>query len=80
METIFRQGDQLYKKNQYGETAELAAESAGTFFFPNGSSAPRLTFERDAQGRVTALVLHDDRHEERWERMRSVSRIHTQPE
>ena len=28
----------------------------------------RLTFERDAQGRGTALVLHDDRHEERWEK------------
>jgi hypothetical protein len=25
-----------------------------------------LTFERDAQGRVTAYVLHDSRHEERW--------------
>ena len=25
-----------------------------------------LTFERDAQGHVTAYVLHDNRHEERW--------------
>ena len=25
-----------------------------------------MTFERDAQGRVTAYVLHDNRHEERW--------------
>ena len=66
--TIFRQGDQLYEKNRQGEIAELAAESPASFFYPNGSSAPRLTFERDPQGRVTALVLHDDRHEERWEK------------
>jgi len=38
------------------------------FFLPSGSSASRLTFERDAQGHVTALGFHDDRHEERWER------------
>ena len=66
--TIFRQGDQLYEKNRQGEIAELAAESPASFFYPNGSSATRLTFERDPQGRVTALVLHDDRHEERWEK------------
>ncbi|MGA2166777.1 MAG: alpha/beta hydrolase-fold protein [Terracidiphilus sp.] len=66
--TIFRQGDQLYEKNRQGEIAELAAESPASFFYPNGSSVTRLTFERDPQGRVTALVLHDDRHEERWEK------------
>ncbi len=52
---------------------ELAAESPGRFFYPSGSSGTRLTFERDAQERVTALVLNDDRHEERWERRRSAS-------
>ena len=66
--TIFRQGDQLYEKNAQGEIAELAAESAGVFFYLNGSSTTRLIFERDGQGRVTELVLRDDRHEERWER------------
>jgi poly(3-hydroxybutyrate) depolymerase len=66
--TIFRQGEQIYEKNQQGEIAELAAESASVFFYLNGSSTTRLTFERDPQGRVTALVLHDDRHEEKWER------------
>jgi len=29
-----------------------------------------LTFERDPQGRVTALVLNDDRHEERLAKAR----------
>jgi pimeloyl-ACP methyl ester carboxylesterase len=66
--TIFRQADQLYEKNLQGEIAELAAESPGVFFYVNGSSSTRLTFERDAQGRVTTLVLQDDRHEERWEK------------
>ena len=66
--TIFRQGDQLYEKNLQGEIAELAAESASSFFYPNGSSTTRLTFEHDPQGHVTTIVLRDDRHEERWEK------------
>jgi hypothetical protein len=66
--TVFRQGDQLYMKNRVGEIDEMAAEAPFVFYYPNGSSITRLNFERDAQGRVTALVLRDDRHEERWER------------
>jgi hypothetical protein len=66
--TIFRQGEQLYEKNLQGEIAELAPESPSIFFYLNGSSTTRLTFERDAQGRATTLVLRDDRHEERWEK------------
>ncbi len=65
---VFRQDDRLFEKNQQGEIAELAAESPAIFFYVNGSSTTRLTFQRDSQGRITALVLHDDRHEERWER------------
>jgi acetyl esterase/lipase len=71
--TVFRQGEQLYEKNSHGEILELAAESPGRFFYPNGASGARLTFERDAEERVTALVLNDDRHEERWERRSSAS-------
>jgi acetyl esterase/lipase len=70
---LFRQGEQLYEKNPYGQTVELAAESAGVFFYPNGSSTTRLVAERDAQGRVTELILHDDRHEERWEKRGSTA-------
>jgi len=66
--TIFRQGDLLYEKNRFGEITELAPESPSAFFYPNGSSITRLIFEHDLQGRVTALVLRDDRHEERWEK------------
>jgi acetyl esterase/lipase len=71
--TVSRQGDQLYEKNLQGEVAELAAESQSTFFYPNGSSITRLYFERDAQGRVTALILRDDRHQERWEKRNSAT-------
>jgi hypothetical protein len=66
--TIFRQGSQLFAKDQHSEIAELAAETSSTFFYLNGSSTTRLTFERDAQDHVTTLVLRDDRHEERWEK------------
>lgn len=66
--TLFRQGDLLYQKNTHGEIAELVAESRAVFFYPNGSSLNRLTFERDAEGRVTSAVFHDDRHEEHWEK------------
>jgi acetyl esterase/lipase len=69
--TLFRQGDQLYEKNVQGEIAEIAAESPASFFYPNGSSLTRLTFVRDAQGRVTAAVFRDDRHEEHWEKRAS---------
>jgi hypothetical protein len=78
--TLFRQGDLLYQKNHYGEIAELAPETPSVLFYPNGSSLTRITVERDSQGRVTGLVLHDDRHEERWERIRSPLRTHSQPD
>jgi predicted esterase len=78
--TLFRQGDVLYQKNHYGEIAELAAESASILFYPNGSSLTRISVEHDLQGRPTALVLRDDRHEERWERIRSPLRTRSQPD
>src|SRR5579863_432405 len=78
--TLFRQGDLLYQKNHFGEIAELAAESNSVLFYPNGSSITRIAVERDSQGRVTGLVLHDDRHEERWERIRAPLRTNSQQE
>jgi pimeloyl-ACP methyl ester carboxylesterase len=66
--SIFRQGEQLFEKNQQGEVAELAAESPEVFFYLNGSATTRLTFEHDSKGNVVALLLRDDRHEERWEK------------
>ena len=66
--SIYRQGEQLLEKNQQGEVAELAAETPNLFFYLNGSATTRLSFERDARGNVVALLLRDDRHEERWEK------------
>jgi len=78
--TLFRQADQLYQKNLHGEVAELAADTPTTLFYPTGSSFARITVERDAQNRVTSLILRDDRHEERWERMSPAVRTHSQPD
>ncbi len=67
--TIYRSGDQLFEKTSAGEVIGLDAEDVDSFFRPGDSTGTRtvhLTFERDPQGRVTAYVLHDNRHEERW--------------
>jgi acetyl esterase/lipase len=71
--TLFRQGELLYEKNQQGELFELAAESTSSLFYPNGTSLTRITVERDSLGRVTGLILRDDRHEERWEKRVAVA-------
>ena len=64
--TISRQAGRLYLKNRLGETDELDAESPTVFFYPFGNPLTRVFFEHDAHGHITAAVLHDDRHEERW--------------
>jgi len=66
--TLIRQNEQLLERDQYGSFMLLAAESASVFFYPNGSSLTRIQVERDAQGRIAALLFRDDRQEERWER------------
>jgi poly(3-hydroxybutyrate) depolymerase len=71
---IYRQGEDLYEKDQYGAVVPLDAESASELFYPNGSSFTRMVVERDREGRVIAIVYHDDRHEERWEKQPVVSR------
>ena len=72
--TLFRQGEQLYEKDPHGEITELEAESASSFFYPNGSVWTRLQVDRDPQGRVIGLIYRDDRHEEKWERTRAIAR------
>ena len=75
--TLFRQGEQIFQRDMNGQIAELAAESQTALFYPNGSSISRLLIERDAQGRVAAVVFHDDRHDERLERMKAGIRTPT---
>ena len=65
--TIQRQGEQMFLHNSQGEVLEIQAENTNTFFYLSGSQT-RLTFEHDAQGRVTGIQDKDDRHEERWEK------------
>jgi predicted esterase len=75
--TIYRQGDQLFERAPGGEITQLKAESSDAFFYPSGTNTSitiHVTFERDAQGRVTAFVLHDNRHEERWVRQPQASK------
>ncbi len=67
--TIYRQGDQLFQRNHVGDTIELLPESMNTFFFVTGGTM-RLTFERDASGQVRGMLVHDDRHEDFWEKKR----------
>ena len=69
--TVFWQGDRLWGRDRYGDIAELAAQSPTELFYPTGSIITRLIAERGADGRIIALILHDDRHEERWEKRRS---------
>ena len=74
--TMFRQGDQLFEKSFDGEVVALEAESADAFFRPAEKSSAtnvHLTFERDALGRVTGYLYRDNRHEERWMRVASAS-------
>lgn len=72
--TLYRQGQQIFEKNQYGDVSELAAESPEVLFYPGGISLTRLFVERDSHGHVVALRFHDDRHEERWEKEVTSSR------
>jgi len=65
--TIQRQGEQTFLRNAQGDVMEIMAQSTDTFFYPTGSLT-RLTFEHDQEGRVTAIHLRDDRHEELWEK------------
>ncbi len=72
VETILRQGDQLFEKGPSGNLNVLEAESAETFFRAvdaTGAHNISLNFERDAQGRVTGYLLRDNRHEEHWLRL-----------
>jgi predicted esterase len=72
--SFFRQGELFFERNYYGEVSELAAESPTAFFYPNGASLDRMTFERNTAGHITAAIFRDDRHEERWEKRVLVSR------
>lgn len=66
--TISIEAGQLITKTRYG-TATLLPESETVFFLPGGGPT-RYTFQRIENGKATAILFKDDRHEERWERTR----------
>ncbi|HEY0794966.1 MAG TPA: prolyl oligopeptidase family serine peptidase [Acidisarcina sp.] len=67
--TIYRQGDQLFARNNLGQINELLPESPTTFFYSNGGPS-RLTFQKSPSGAVKSILYSDDRHEETWDRHR----------
>lgn len=69
--TIFWQNEKLYGRNRYGEIDELAASSPTELFYPQGSYLSRITADRAPDGRITGIVLRDDRNEERWEKRKT---------
>jgi acetyl esterase/lipase len=77
IQTIFRQGDQLFEKGPGGDVVGLEAESADSFFRPvdpTGAHNVQLTFEYDANGQVTGYLLEDSRHQERWVKLPASSK------
>jgi predicted esterase len=72
--TLSWQNEHLYGRDRYGQISELGAVSPTELFYFGGSSTSRLIAQRDADGRIFALLLRDDRHEERWEKRVTASR------
>ncbi len=69
IQSIFRQGDQLFQRTIGGQVTGLDPESPELLFQPgqpNGTGNAHLLFEFDTQGRATGYILRDARHEERW--------------
>ncbi len=69
--SIIWQGERLYGKDRYGQITELGAETPLELFFLDGSVTSRLVAHSDPEGRITAMTLRDDRHEERWEKRKT---------
>ena len=67
--TIFRAGGKLLSKRRGGIATELLPETSTRFFYPSGSST-RISFELDPAGHATGILYTDDRHQERWARVR----------
>ena len=65
--TITREGTQLFAQITGQPKAEIFAKSATEFFYTAVDA--QITFERDAQGKATALVLHQMGRDLRWTRV-----------
>ena len=65
--TITREGTQLFAQITGQPKAEIFARSATEFFYT--AVEAQITFERDAQGKATAVVLHQMGRDLRWTRV-----------
>jgi uncharacterized pyridoxamine 5'-phosphate oxidase family protein len=65
--TITREGTQLFAQISGQPKAEIFARSVTEFFYTAVDA--QITFERDAQGKATALVLHQMGRDLRWTRV-----------
>ena len=65
--TVTREGAQLFAQITGQPKAEIFARSATEFFYKVVDA--QITFERDAQGKATALVLHQMGRDLRWTRI-----------
>jgi serine-type D-Ala-D-Ala carboxypeptidase/endopeptidase len=65
--TITRDGTQLFAQITGQPKAEIFARSATEFFYTIVDA--QITFERDAQGKATVLVLHQLGRDLRWTRI-----------
>jgi serine-type D-Ala-D-Ala carboxypeptidase/endopeptidase len=65
--TITREGTQLFAQISGQPKAEIFARSATEFFYTAVDA--QITFDRDAQGKATALVLHQMGRDRRWTRV-----------
>jgi D-alanyl-D-alanine carboxypeptidase len=64
--TISRQGDRLFSQRSGGRKLEIFPTSDSTFAFTQG--LPRITFRRDAGGKVTAMIVRQAAFEEQARR------------
>jgi serine-type D-Ala-D-Ala carboxypeptidase/endopeptidase len=65
--TVTRDGAQLFAQITGQPKAEIFAKSATEFFYTAVDA--QITFERDAQGKATVLVLHQMGRDLRWTRV-----------
>ena len=67
--TIFRSGGKLLSRLRGGSPTELLPETNTRFFYSSGSNT-RISFVLDAKGHATCMLYADDRHQERWDKVR----------
>ena len=58
-DTITREGNHLYARENFGAGRYELMPEGGDRFFPKGYGVETIVFTRDARGKVTGYVAHD---------------------